>query len=128
MQQLPVAADLLDCTAASLQNELLPLVPPEGRHLLLMAINAIGIAQRQARNAAAHRQIEHEALSSLLPTPCADVEEGNRLLAAEIRQGMADPGSARRDAIYRFLVEVARQRLAESNPKALSRQGGANPA
>ena len=52
----------------------------------------------------------------------------SRRLAAAIRGGRFDPPGPEHDALLRFLLQVTRAKVAESNPKALEHIGRAQEA
>lgn len=125
MRDQPDGASLLDTARRVLREELLPLLPAEQRHTALMVANAMAIAARQLRAGTLPEQQELVALCHLL----ADEDKGqeptlavcNRALGQLIRQGAADPGMPLYAPVRAHLLAVARQRLAESNPRYLER-------
>ena len=119
MREQPRGQDLLACARQLLRDEVLPALPAERRHALLMTLNAMSIAERQLRNGDAPEAQELAALRGLLDDQRVSLAEGNRRLAQALRAGAGDPGSPQRAALFAQLRTVGRQRLAESNPKAL---------
>ena len=65
-QDRPSGAELLETAAHSLREEVLPAVPPEHRLTLLMALNAMGIAERELRDPDAPGESQSAALQGLL--------------------------------------------------------------
>lgn len=101
----PSGAQLLDTAARALRDELLPAVPPEHRLSLLMALNAMGIAERELQ----------ELLGQAETGEGADAA---RALAEKIRAGEFDQGPEAA-ALHATLSADARRRLAITNPKYL---------
>ena len=119
MREQPRGDELLTCARDYLKTELLPELKGEQKHGLLMVMNAMAIASRQLKNGDAEEQRELEAMRELVDDPECDLIEGNRLMASLVRDGAGDPGRPGRDALLSHLWSVTRQRVAESNPKAL---------
>lgn len=128
MRDHPGGAELLATAQKVLRDKLLPHLPANLKHEALMVANAMAIAARQLAAGEQPNRQELDALLDLLPNSAlkneADEALQIRLLNAElgtrIRTGAADPGQADREAIYRHLRTVTRQRVLESNPKYLS--------
>lgn len=134
MRDYPTGAQLLESAEALLRAQLLPALPAEQRQNALMIARAMGIAARQLQ---AGEQAEREELAALQvllqstasPTPIsaealrAQLIEANCQLGRLIRQGGADAGDTHAQ-VFRHLEQVARQKVAESNPRYLQR---ANP-
>jgi hypothetical protein len=98
----PLAPELLATAREVLLNEILPALPPD-RHLAArMVANAMAIAARAADAAA---------------TPPHDA----RALAAAIRRGSHDPGTAQHAEVAALLDAVTHARCAVSAPKAVAR-------
>jgi len=119
MREQPQGHALLACARQVLRDEILPALPAERKHALLMVMNAMSIAERQLRNGDAPEAQERVRLRGLVDSGDAGLAEGNRMLARQLRNGAADPGAPRREALLAHLRATTRQRLAESNPKAL---------
>lgn len=119
MREQPRGDALLACARQLLRDEVLPALPADRKHALLMALNAMSIAERQLHNGDAPEAEELAALRGLLDDGKLSLADGNRRLAQALRSGAGDPGSPQRGAILAHLRAVGRQRLAESNPKAL---------
>lgn len=119
MREQPKGEALLAAARQLLRDEVLPALPAERKHALLMALNAMSIAERQLHNGDAPEAEELAALRGLLDDTKVSLAEGNRRLARALRDGAGDPGSPQRTAIFAHLRAVGWQRLAESNPKAL---------
>ena len=126
MRDRPTGDDLLECARKALREQVLPSLPGEHRHTVLMVMNAMSIAERQLRYGEAPGHQELAAIARLLGEDCGDLAAGNRRLCCLIREGRADPRQAQRAALLEHLRAVARQRLLESNPKMLN-EGKAGP-
>ena len=127
MRDFPTGDQLLDTARTLLQESLIPALPAEKRHEALMIANAMSIAMRQLENGDEPDRRELTALSGLLSVGEAhdagadshlreQLSVLNRRLCKSIRSGVA--GSFR-DAVREHLLEVARRRVQESNPKYL---------
>jgi len=130
MRDHPTGDELLATARKLLRETLLPALPPERRHDALMIANAMAIAARQLERGDDPERRELAALATLLGDGyAASADEGlglraalvaaNRELARRLREGAGDPGQAQRLALFAHLRSVARQRVAESNPKYL---------
>jgi hypothetical protein len=126
----PDGGGLLEAAQALLRSAIMPALPPEARHAALMIANAMSIALRQLRAGDGPERDELARLRTLLDDPSgslpddpatvrADLEQMTRRLAAHIRSGAADPGTALFDDVLTTLRESTRQRALESAPKAL---------
>jgi hypothetical protein len=120
MRDRPTGDELLICARKVVRDEVLPSLPAEKRHAVLMVMNAMSIAERQLRYGEAPAQEELAALKRLLGEDCSDLAAGNRRLCGLIREGRADPGQPQRSAVFAYLRASGRQRLLESNPKILN--------
>lgn len=119
MREQPRGDALLASARQLLRDEVLPALPAERKHALLMAMNAMSIAERQLRNGDGPEASELAELRELLDDGKLSLAEGSRRLTGLIRSGEGDPGHARRAAIFAHLRKAGEQRVAESNPKAL---------
>ncbi|MBK8323603.1 MAG: hypothetical protein IPL06_12880 [Betaproteobacteria bacterium] len=118
MKVEPGARELLEAARAALVNEVIPLLPADKRYAALMAANAMAISIRELSLPATEAG-ERGRLAALLGQPASDpIAEANRTLAARIREGAFDQGSARA-ALLGHLEATTRERLAVSNPRAL---------
>ncbi|HUE94720.1 DUF6285 domain-containing protein [Pseudomonas sp.] len=130
MRDQPRGEDLLTSAEALLRDELLPALPADKRQAGLMIARALGIAARQLSNGEAPERQELASLTRLL-APASEPSEpsepealrqqlqrANRQLGQLIRSGGADTGESRAQ-IAQHLLNVARQRVAESNPRYL---------
>jgi Domain of unknown function (DUF6285) len=120
MRDRPTGDDLLQCARQVLRGDVLPSLPAEQRHALLMVMNAMSIAERQLRYGEAPVKEELAAIAGLIGHDCSDLIAGNRRLCTLIRDGGADPGQPLRAALFAHLRSVGRQRVLESNPKILN--------
>jgi hypothetical protein len=119
MREQPKGDALLACARRVLRDDVMPALPSEHKHTLLMVMNAMSIAERQLHNGEAAEIEERAALRDLLHDSRLSIVEANRALARALRSGAADPGRPHRQAYFAQLRAAGRQRLAESNPKAL---------
>ena len=125
MKVEPGAADLLATARAALLEAIAPTLTGPQRYAVLMAANALAIADRElAAPATAGEEIARLRLllGDWAPTgdDAADLREGTARLAAGIRQGRFDEGE-RRGRLIAHLRATTRARLAVSNPRALER-------
>jgi hypothetical protein len=130
MRDQPRGEQLLASAEALLRDELLPALPADKRQAGLMIARALGIAARQLQNGEAPERQELASLSRLLASnhetneinePAAlrqQLQLANRQLGQLIRSGAADTGESRAQIVL-HLLNVARQRVAESNPRYL---------
>ena len=125
MKVEPAAADLLAIARATILSEVVPALPEAQRYAALMAANALAIAGRDLA-APASGATEIAGIAGLLGDwvpggdATADLRDGTTRLAARIRDGRFDEGTARA-RLRAFLREATAARLAVSNPKALPR-------
>lgn len=119
MRDRPKGDELLACARKLLREQILPALPAEHKHGLLMALNAMSIAERQLQYGEAPEREELAALQALLGEPRPEPAAANRRLALCLRAGAGDPGQPQRAALLAHLRAAGRQRLRESNPKAL---------
>jgi hypothetical protein len=119
MRDRPTGEYLLACARKVPREKVLPSLPADHKHDLLMALNAMSIAERQLHFGEDPGRRELAALSDLLDEPFDDLGAANRSLAIALRNGEGDPGQPRRAALLAQLRATGRQRLRESNPKAL---------
>ena len=118
MRDRPTGEDLLGIIARIEDGDPSIRLPEDGRYKELMIANARAIAGRQKESGDGPERREREDLARILATeaPLADL---NRALAAAIRKGEYDPGTAAFDAVRDHLWRTALERVRESNPKAL---------
>lgn len=119
MRQQPKGDALLACARQLLRDEILPVVQGNHKHALLMALNAMSIAERQLRNGEQPDREELAELRALLDDAQATLTDGSRRVAELLRAGAGDPGQPRRSMLLAQLRAATARRLAESNPKAL---------
>ena len=128
MRDQPRGEHLLASAEALLRDELLPALPAEKRQAGLMIARALGIAARQLQNGEAPERQELASLARLLaPTSETSktaalrqqLQRANRQFGQLIRSGAADAGESRTQVV-RHLLHIARQRVAESNPRYLA--------
>jgi len=128
MRDQPRGEHLLASAEALLRDELLPALPADKRQAGLMIARALGIAARQLQNGEAPERQELASLARLLaPTSETSktaalrqqLQRANRQFGQLIRSGAADAGESRTQVV-RHLLHIARQRVAESNPRYLA--------
>lgn len=119
MRERPDPLDLVVAVRNVLKAKILPAVDPSLKMDVLMAMNALAIAERQITAGDAPLAEEQASLAALLGTPVTDPVAANRALSARLRAGDGDPGKPGRAALLAHLEAVARARLAESNPRVL---------
>jgi hypothetical protein len=119
MREQPTGAALLACARDVLKSSVLPLVGGDAKRDVLMAMNAMSIAQRELDIGSAPETAELESLSLVLGQSVTDLNEGYRQLGKLIRSGQADPGCERTRAVFVHLRQTGRDRLMASNPKVL---------
>lgn len=122
MRIQPDGINLLDTVANMLRTEVVPLVPAEQQYALRMALNAIGIAQRQLANGDAAEQQEQALLSKLLAVK-GDHGQLTQLLAKKIRAGAAQGDTKESKAWRALLWQLILQRVKESAPRYLQQEG-----
>ena len=122
MRERPDPLDLVVAVRNLLKAKILPAVDPSLRMDVLMALNALSIAERQIAAGPAPLDAERAALAGLIGAtePVTDPGQANRALSARLRQGDGDPGRPDRAALLAHLQAVGRARLAESNPRVLA--------
>jgi len=133
MRERPSATELLEVARETLLDEVLDALPGERRYAALMIANAIAIAARET--AAGQKPLERELarLCSIYrePTPpvsSRDVLEReilahNLRLAYDIRAGRFERQDSERQTVWAHLLETARTKLRESNPRYLQARG-----
>lgn len=124
MREQPTGSQLLETARQVLREELIPSLPADKRHAALMIANAMAIAARQMKNGDSAERCELAALEKLLGLPANQVEtpaalsaalsDANRRLSHAIRIGDADGRP-----LHAHLLQTARHKVSESNPKYL---------
>jgi hypothetical protein len=109
MLEKPGAADLLATARQVVLEELLPALPPEKALAARMVAAAIALALREG--AATGEAALRARLADLAPDEAA--------LAAAIRAGEHDPGTAHHAEVAAWLRDAARHRASVSAPKVL---------
>ena len=118
MRDKPTGEDLLGIIARIEDGDPSIRLPEDGRYRDLMIANARAIAARQKESGDGPERREREDLARILATE-GSLSDLNRALAAAIRKGEYDPGTAAFDALGKHLWRTALARVRESNPKAL---------
>jgi|SRR5690554_669012 len=122
MRIQPDGINLLDTVANVLRSDVLPAVPAEQQYALRMALNALGIVQRQLANGDAVEQQEQALLAELLAVQ-GDHAGLTRQLAKKIRAGAAQGKSKESEAVRALLWQLTLQRVKESAPRYLQQEG-----
>ncbi|MDH3690332.1 MAG: DUF6285 domain-containing protein [Gammaproteobacteria bacterium] len=126
MRDRPNAFELLDIARETLVQDILPHIPSERRYQIYMVANAIANAEREFRAGDVPLQAELERLRQIygdsVDPPVADRLEDlllsfNRRLARDIRAGRLD--DERKHTVQEHLIETAKARVTETNPKFL---------
>jgi hypothetical protein len=125
MRERPEGGELLQIAASTLREQLLPTLSEEQKYPLLMALNAIQIAQRHLELDQQPLRNERELLESLLKRRSsegdlrAQVAELEREFARRVRAGGYD-----QDGLgQRVLWQITIQRVRESAPRHLESEG-----
>ena len=124
MRERPDPLDLVVAVRNVLKAKILPAVDASLKMEVLMAMNALAIAERQISAGAAPLEAERASLETVLGAPADDPVAANRAPSPRLRQGDGEPGKAERAGRLAHLEAVARARLAESNPRALGKAAG----
>ncbi len=121
-------AELLRIARATLTEAIAPHVPAERRYELLMADNAIGIAERELAAGDGPTRSALARLEALLGEASGDAEPRARLaaltgrLAADVRAGRFDDEPQRSEALA-HLRATALDAVRIGNPRFLQRRG-----
>ena len=130
MRPEPDGVSLLDAAALLMRNDILPALPADKKHGVLMILKAMSIAAIQLKDGNRPMQEELKMLGAL-PEMKGDtaLQDGNTLqerltalnreLVSLIRSGNADYGTQKHGAVLPVLREMTKQRLMESNPRIL---------
>ena len=119
MRHEPTAANLLDTAREVMRDSIIPGLTGAARYDALMVANAMAIAARQI--AAGHRPMEEarQRLATLYGAPDATLPDLEDRFAADLRAGVFDAPSERREAAFNHLWKASCSAAAESNPKTL---------
>jgi tRNA C32,U32 (ribose-2'-O)-methylase TrmJ len=122
---VPDAASLLASAREALLADVLPSLDASPRYTALMIANAMAIAAREFTLGAEAQRHEVELLRPLAAETIppsepdeADVHDLRRIVAAAIRAGRFDD-APHAQSLMTALTQVAEERLAISNPRAL---------
>lgn len=115
MRDRPGGAELLVEARRLLREELAQTLSGAQRYQALMIANALGMAERELRAGDRPLQAERAALAELLGRE-GELATLNASFAAAVRDGRlaGDPKA------YALLLEEARSRVSESNPRVLA--------
>ncbi len=116
-REAPEGPSLLATARDALLQEILPKLSGKDAFTARMIANAMAIAAREATQDEAWMSATRATMQRL--TGAAD--EPDRALAAAIRAGAYDPGSAHHAEVAALLREAARMRCAISAPRVLGK-------
>jgi len=121
MRDKPEGSELLAIAGAALREEVLPGLGGRQRYTLLMALNAMGIAQRQLEYGQGLLDEEWASLAGLLELPVTpgDLSLANGQLAKYIRAGQYDKGTKSYPLLRAHLWRSVVNRVRESSPRRL---------
>lgn len=118
MQYRPTAAELLDCIAGLLEDDVLGAVPPELQHRVRVAANLSRILQREAELGPGAAEREQMRLAELLGlAELLDRSEDLIGLRAELAARLRGPGDDEfAGQAWEVLVATARDDVAIAKP------------
>jgi hypothetical protein len=120
MQDLPTAAELVEAVREFLEKDVFPALEGRTQFHTRVAMNVLGIVQRELEESGRVDASERARLVALLrrsDASDASLLELNGELAAGIRDGSL---AASREELLAHLRETLRDKLAIANPKYLS--------
>ena len=129
MRKRPDIKSLLEFAGGFLKSELVKELPNDKKIDALMVANVIAIAARQLENGHLQEREAIEEICQILDKSVANLtassveaslSELNSQLGRKIRRGDFDPDKVQSNDVYRLLLKVTRQGVAEYNPKYLS--------
>lgn len=130
MRNRPDAHDLLAIAESTFRDRLIDALPDDLRYTALMIANAMANAGREVAAGDKPLRAELARLMELYPNAEApdrplveQLDRFNRQLAADIRRGVFAHDPLRREQVRNHLVQTVLQRVRETNPKYLSRDG-----
>lgn len=112
-QFLPEAAELLAAIARLLDDQVLPVVPPDLQHRVRVAGNLAGILEREARLGPESGERERVLVADLIGQPLEPDDDPAALLDQRLRSDVDDELATR---AWAALVEIARGDLAIAKP------------
>lgn len=118
-QDRPSAAELVEAVREFLERDVLPAVEGRTRFHTRVAVNALGMVQRELEDGPALDAAEHEALRALLGCD-GTTGELNAALAAGIRSGDLD---AARDDVVAHVRRTVADKVRIANPRYLHAEG-----
>ena len=119
MRDRPTGIELAELVRRIKGGDLGVEVPDDQRYRELMLASALAIAERQETTGDAPEVEVLQSLTRILGKGGA-LADLNQVLAAAVRGGDYDPGTPGHDAVRELLWQTARERVRESNPKALA--------
>ena len=116
MRDRPDAAELAEAVREFLESEVLPILTDHRlRFRALVAVNGLGILERDLRAGSGEDEAERQELQRLLGSEEKDLVALNRELAQRIRAGEAPPGT------FAVLQRSVRAKLRVASPRTLER-------
>ena len=130
MRTRPHAQDLVAVARTTFADKLMPELPPDVRYLALMVANALANAERELAAGDGPGRAELARLQSIYPTAAVteeplpiQLDRFNRQLSVDIRRGAFLSDRSRREELRNHLVQTTMERVRETNPKYLKREG-----
>lgn len=124
MRDRPDSGELLQIARTRLLEELLPALPAENKYSALMVAAAMAIVMRELENGDVAETEELAMLCELLGDDFsgnAGLLDANRQFADGLRSGEFELSGANQDLARHILKHVTLYKLAESNPKYLTK-------
>lgn len=115
MAERPTAAELVEAVREFLERDVAERLEGRDAFQVRIAINALGIVERELTNGPALDAAEHARLAALLDRD-GDLETLRRAAAASIRAGDLD---SKRAELLAMLRDTTAERLAVTNPRYL---------
>ncbi|MCP4328021.1 MAG: hypothetical protein GY791_06245 [Alphaproteobacteria bacterium] len=130
MRTRPNSTDLITVARQTFADTLLPEMADKYRYTALMVANALANAERELACGDAPLRAELERLRVLYPSAPAteeplatQLDRINRRLAVDIRKGTFLSDRPRREQVRNHLVQTTMERVRETNPKYLKKEG-----
>ncbi len=107
----PTAADLVQAVRQHLQEKILPKLQGSDVFYLRIALNALGIVERELREGPALTEADKQELLALLGS--ADTPDAEQVLLEKLKSGDLDVNSA---GLLDYLTARTQRRLSVDNP------------
>lgn len=108
----PTAADLVQAVRQHLQEKILPKLQGSDVFYLRIALNALGIVERELREGPALTEADRRELLALLGS--ADMPDAEQVLLEKLKSGELDVNSA---GLLDYLTARTQRRLSIDNPR-----------